>query len=309
METYHSFEEKDVFFKFGGNKIDNESDFIKCTNLLFAQDSRNTYIFRGMPEAKFKIFNTAQRAWFEISDTVDFSDEEKYDNFIVKLLTECKKWNSGTVPNLLKTYEVNEKNSISYLSFMQHFGLPTPFVDFTKNANNALYFAVESLPYDYRESENEIDNYFSIYYNFQDNTFFEGFNEIFNLNRGNKNSGEFDYQDLTKNGIILITDEIKEFKILNNIRIANQEGLFLYNNSPNLSLEEQYKLLSDMYLDKFGDTIFEKLSATKTFSGCLNIHKKFVKRIKDTLTEMNITKGFIYPEIEDLKDKMLKICT
>lgn len=309
METYQSLEEKEIFFQFGSNKIDNESDFIKYTNLLFAQNSRNNFIFRGVPEAKFKIFNTAQRVWFEISKISEFSNEEKYDEFIIKLLTECKKWNSETVPNLLKTYGVNEKNSISYLSFMQHFGLPTPFVDFTKNVNNALYFAVEYLPDDFKESKNEIDNYFSIYSNFQDNTFFEGFIEIFNLNRDNMNIGEFDYQDITKNGIILITDEINEFKIVNNMRIANQEGLFFYNNSPNLSLEEQYKLLADMYLDKFGETIFEKLLATKTFSGCFNIHKKFAKRIKDTLTDMKITKEFIYPDIADLKDKILKICT
>lgn len=305
MNTYNSIDEKEPFFQFGGIEIDNEEDFIKYTDLLFAQNSRDEFIFRGVSESKFKIFNTVQRLWSE-SKSKDLEDEEQYDKFIISLMDACKSWNSGTITNLFKTYGINENNSIAYLSFMQHYGLPTPFIDFTSDVNNAFYFAVESIPDKIVENKNEINNYFSIYSTYENNTFYEGFKDIFDSNRTNKNYGIFDYGDLTKNGVLLISRNIQEFMINNNIRIANQKGLFFYNNSPNLSIEEQYKLLADLYTDKFGNEIFEKLLAHKTFSCCFNFHKKYAKRVKQILEEMHINKDFIYPDIDKLKYEILK---
>lgn len=292
MNKYNTIDDKGQFFQFGEIKIDNEDDFIKYTDLLFAQNSREEFIFRGVSESKYKIFNTAQRLWSD-SKYYDLDDEEAYDNFIISLMDSCKSWNSGTILNLLKTYGINENNSIAYLGFMQHYGLPTPFIDFTTDVNNAFYFATESIPDDIVESESEIENYFSIYSTYENNTFYEGFKVIFDNNRSTKSLGEFDYGDLTKNGILLISRSISEFMINNNIRIANQKGLFFYNNSPNLSIEEQYKLLADLYTERFGEEIFEKLLAHKTFSCCFNFHKKYAKRVKEILTEMSINREYI----------------
>ena len=302
MDTYNSFEEKDQYFKFGGLKIDTDKDFKHYSLWLQVQFSKEDFIFRGVPEAKYKIFSSAQRKWHEIaSKTDDYFDEEKYDNFIISLMKKCKEWNLGTVPNLLNTYNINENNAIAYLSFMQHYEMPTPLIDFTKKPNKALFFAVNSIPDKISESSIEINNYFSIYYAYQTNPAYEIFKHIFDENRENNVNGEFNYEDLTKNGITLITDRIDEFKIVNNIRIANQEGLFFYNNSPYLSIEEQYKEFSDLLLLEIGKEELEKLLIPDTFAGCLNFHKKYAKHIKEILNQMQITSEFIYPEINDLK--------
>lgn len=306
MDIYNNFEEKGKYFKFGEMKIDTNQKFDHYTRLLMLQYSKEDFIFRGVSEAKYKLYNSAQRNWFSIAQNDTYQDEEKYDNYIISLMTECKKWNSGTVPNFLKSYGISENNSIAYLSFMQHFEIPTPLIDFTKSPNKAIFFAVDSIPENFIESENEIDNYFSIYYTYQDNVAYEIFNSVFEKNRNNRNEGDFDYEDLTKNNIILISDKNEEFKIINNIRIANQEGLFFYNNSPTLAIEEHYKEFADMLLDKVGEKKVKEMLVHETFSGCFNFHKKYVKHIKKILPDLELTREFIYPDINDLKEHIKK---
>jgi hypothetical protein len=309
LETYKSFEEKENFFQFGGMKIDTIERFNHFTHLLMVQYSKGDFIFRGLSEAKYKLFNSAQRKWKEITNREDLSNESKYDDFIISLIGECKHWNSGTVNNLLKTYGISENNSIAYLSFMQHLGIPTPLMDFTKNPNKALFFAVNSIPEDFKESGDEIENYFSVYYTYQNNTAFEIFHTVMEKNRESRSSGEFDYLDLTRNSIILISDRKVEYQIVNNIRVTNQEGLFFFNNSPDMPIEEQYKTFANLLLEKIGREKFKKILAHETFSGCLNIHKKFVGHTKKLLNEMDITKAFIYPDISDLKSHIENIFT
>ncbi|MDR1737234.1 MAG: FRG domain-containing protein [Candidatus Symbiothrix sp.] len=300
MEEYNSFEEKGIYFIFGDVRIDNDKDFNYYTDLLQVQYAQKNFIFRGVSEAKFKMFNSAQILWEKNSSEEDYYDENKYDELIIFLMDECKKWNFGSIPNYFKTYSISDKNAVAYLSLMRHYGIPTPLIDFTKNPNNALYFAVESISDKCRESHYEIDNYFSIYYTYQTNMAYDSFQDVFNKNRENKKAGEFDYSDLTKNGIVLITDDIDEFKIVNNIRIANQEGLFFYNNSPYLPIEEQYKGVADSLLERVGRQEFDRLLVHDTFAGCLNFHKKYASHIKKVLNNMQITKEFIYPELSDL---------
>jgi hypothetical protein len=49
-----------------------------------------------------------------------------------------------------------------YMSFMQHFGLYTPFLDFSYNMEKSLFFAQDKM--DNNESEIDIENYVSLYW-------------------------------------------------------------------------------------------------------------------------------------------------
>jgi FRG domain len=300
MEMYSSFEEKGTFFQFGEVKIDNDKDFNHYTHLLAIYHHKKDFVFRGLSESKYKLYNSAQRVWGQIASEEHVEDGDRYDAFVIDLISECKKWNISTVPNFLKTYGIHENNSVAYLGFMQHYGIPTPLLDFTKNPHKALYFAIEALPNEFVDSQNEMENYFSVYYSYENNSAFESFAHVFAKNREKKASGEFDYSDLTKNGIFLASERTEEFKVVNNIRIANQEGLFFYNNSPFKSLEEQYKGFADQMFEKFGEKKCEELLIHKTFCGCFNFHKKYVPGIKKIIEKMGITREFVYPDVNDL---------
>jgi hypothetical protein len=57
---------------------------------------------------------------------------------------------------------LTQKNDLAVLSFLQHYGCPTPLLDWTYSFVNSLYFATQKV-----QTANcswEIDNYFCVYY-------------------------------------------------------------------------------------------------------------------------------------------------
>jgi hypothetical protein len=265
----------------------------------------NDFIFRGVDEAKYKMFNSAQREWLSKNYAQDEYDNIHYDAFIINKIQKAKEWNNGTILNLFKTYKISEYDSLAFLAFLQHYQIPTPLLDFTSDPLNALYFAVEKINY-VTESPNEIDNYFSIYCNYQNNSSFEIFYDVYLKNKSNVEKNVLDYEYLTLNNILLITDRYEEFKILNNIRIANQKGLFIYHNNPRESLESQYKDFIIYFEKEIGEKKFKELLMHDTIAICFNIHKKYAKHIKNRLSEMGVTNDYIFPKIEMLMEYIVK---
>ncbi|WP_284461762.1 FRG domain-containing protein, partial [Chryseobacterium sp.] len=86
------------------------------------------------------------------------------------LISATKKWNNEVVKKLLINSGIDENNDLAYLSYMQHFGVPTPFLDYTNNPYVALFFAIDGI--NFTPSDNEIDNYFSLYFTYKTNTAF-----------------------------------------------------------------------------------------------------------------------------------------
>mgnify|MGYP005866414859 CR=1 FL=1 len=164
LEEYSRIEEKKEFFINGGSKVNHNID--KIFKLIRKyKEKGDSFIFRGCSEAKYRLYNSAQRLYINQelhkqvpSDTIS----EHYKNFIAELINNCKNWNNGVVKRLLENAGIDENNSLAYLSYMQHYGVPTPFLDYTYNPYVALYMAINNL--NYTPSDNEIDNYFSFYY-------------------------------------------------------------------------------------------------------------------------------------------------
>jgi hypothetical protein len=162
LSQYRSFAEKNECFLNGNTKfiINIDKLFDKIDELHRNRD----FIFRGVDEAKYKLYNSAQRHYINselFKHAAPDDDAGHYDRFVGGLIDECKQWNSSTVKNLLTASGIDENNSFAYLSYMQHFGVPTPLLDFTFNPYLALFFAVNSVKH--YPSDNEIDNYFSLY--------------------------------------------------------------------------------------------------------------------------------------------------
>lgn len=157
MEQYNSSSDKRNNFSSYKqiSSIGELEDFIK--GLKDLQSNRKLHcVFRGVNEAKYMLFNSAQRKWQDwnlVKIGITYKDR------INCMLNVCRK-------SLLSQYYKRlgiSTNDWLFLSFLQHYNAPSPFLDFSKDYKAALFFACNEI----RTPEttgSELDNYISIYY-------------------------------------------------------------------------------------------------------------------------------------------------
>ena len=119
-------------------------------------------IFRGVKEAKYKLYTSAQREWIK-GDLSKKLGEDGFADFVDRVLYQLKK--DTRLRNYLKTRGIIQ-NDMFLLSLLQHYGAPTPLLDFTYDREVALFFATredEKSQSDETRETTEIDEYFSIY--------------------------------------------------------------------------------------------------------------------------------------------------
>lgn len=111
-------------------------------------------IYRGVNEAKFHIYTSAQRFWL----TDNLKSQSSFTEFIGKLL--CKLKSDNTIIEYLKSTDV-AYNDVLGLAMLQHFGAPSTLIDFSLDLNCALFFAFDGMKKG--NPDDEIDDYVSIY--------------------------------------------------------------------------------------------------------------------------------------------------
>lgn len=123
-----------------------------------------TIVFRGVKEAKYKLYTTAQRDWI----TNEWQKQGvSFINFIEQLLSELKE--NTLLIDYLQSMGIIV-NDLLLLSFLQHYGSPTPLLDFTHEREIALFFAIDAEKQDEQENSTtnrqeatELDDYCSLY--------------------------------------------------------------------------------------------------------------------------------------------------
>lgn len=265
------------------------------------------FIFRGIGDAKYKIFSSAQRDW-NLNDMSQWAGKSylEYVNDIVK-----KAASSPLLAKVFNYYKLRH-NQVDFptLSILQHYGAPTPLIDFTYSLDVALYFATEFCQHSF--SNNIIDQYFSV--NMIDRSI-QGRNEFLNLlefsSGAYSNLSTFYPLQESSNTIFYITDfennysrrssksfnDQRPLTILFNQRIIPQEGLFVFNPSPKRALEEGFGRPlegSNLHLKKML---------------CVNIKKDLSDYIRRKINLSDIDKLYIYPQLDDyskdVKNKVL----
>ena len=277
------------------------------------------YIFRGVNEASYRLYTTAQRAYDELKLDIPYSD------FIQFYIDETL--NNQEICNYFegKDYQITD---FLILSLLQHYGYPTPLLDFSYDIYSALFFAIDNM----KEGNNdeEISDYVSLYIVNSANE--DMFPKLFHVNQ---NDGETIQQILLvegtpnpkfsqktkrsfstipfqnyKDSLILlvsggadsatrisIPNEISVDFYNNNPNLESQHGLFMYNSSYEKSLDRViYKQSSYLYKDKIV---------------CFNINKNLKKTIVTKYLEpRNINKETIYSDSDESKNiaKWLKKC-
>jgi hypothetical protein len=102
---------------------------------------------------------------------------------------------------------------------------------------------------------------------------------------------------MDKNNMSIILPENQQYKIVNNLNIINQKGLFFYNNHPWYPLERTFVEYIQTVIKKIGREKFDEMRMIDRVSGCFNIHKSLIPEIRKRLNDKGITRSFIYPDL------------
>ena len=322
IDTYSTIEEKANHFE--SINIETKDDFDSLAHCWTdsidqpSQDTGRRFIFRGLTEAKYKLFNSAQRFW----NGQELNHLGKtYQEFIQTEIDRARAFQANL---LIKFYRAfgHPAYDLSILSFLQHYGAPTPLLDFTYRFDSAAYFAIDGLRHN---PSTDIDNYCSIYVidtertprefpSIIDHISFnlEQIDDILERYKDSEIDTSSVLEDLeelkyktfhgltlfhipgfTPNGYPFQLKNVPHFNLVfnqHNLNIINQEGLFVFNSEQNKPLEYHFS---------------GNFEIGKTFQlpkiKCWNIHKSLNDYIIRYLTEnrpIPIDKKFMFPQEE-----------
>lgn len=254
-------------------------------------------IFRGMGEAKHKMFTSSQRFWI-INELEQWWKPKKYLAF-VNVFVE----NARQKPLFKKVFEyyklAGNQRDFPLLSILQHYGAPTPLMDWTYNLDVALYFATQGIAPSY--SSNKIDQYFSVYQIDKKQQQRNEFTNLIDWNNGSfpRISSFYEWEN-SKNSIFYISDfedkpiktsfrEERPITTIYNQNIIPQEGLFIFNPFPSKPLEDCFN--TEHNEDGNNLNLIPFL--------CVNIRKDLGEYVRRKISFKGIDDKFIYPDLKD----------
>lgn len=321
IKTYHSLDEKqNLFTSFQVNSKKEMDEMLVRLNRLEAN-----MIYRGVNEAKYKMFTSAQRQW-QAEDIPFRTDIADFNDYIERILDNLRR---ETALNQYYTSVGVIPNDFLYLSLLQHYAAPTPLLDFTHNIRTALYFATKDIRLE--PSDDDINSYFSLYtldVGYPPTAVIPHLDSMFadGLDRGKQlyessiqttdpriiNKSKIDRIDLytkwhaekgssglrdiplafienPQHACKVSTPYTHEDLTWSNLRIIAQEGCFLlYNNNPICSLE-------DYFASKRKDWM---IGSNNPFV-CYNIHKSLAGYIKENYLQ-GITETTLFPDLSSI---------
>lgn len=157
MKTYQSFKEKeDVYLD---NAIINDFDEFKREYRALTKSGRE-YIFRGVSDASFKMYSSAQRYWFKKGkDLVTNGTIKDYKDFLQTLVGRCLE--CKTAGRYISKYGIHY-NEMWMLALMQHYGAPSIMLDFSHDINSGLFFMCDGATRP--QGDESLGDYVSLYF-------------------------------------------------------------------------------------------------------------------------------------------------
>jgi hypothetical protein len=313
IPVYASLEEKRPFFE-------NEEFFIINTKAdldrwfrFYSSDFKKEhpvdFIFRGMSDAKYKLFTSAQRLW--ITDNM----EQWRANYTYKRFIEDLVRNAKANPLLERVFTLygydDSERDFPLISLLQHYGAPTPVLDWSYNINCAVFFATDGVQRK-QNAGNSIDNYISVYsihkkrlhqkkelLSLFDITgkHYPSITSMSDLgDEGNPNANVLfilsDFETTTRGDYLgpLSVKSTKPLTSLYNQNIIPQEGLLMYNPFKDRPVERLFNV------DPNGEGQNLHLEPFK----CFNIHKDLSEYLRRLIANRHgIKKSFMYPHLYD----------
>lgn len=284
------------WYKFLTSYIKNK-DRIKNTDnreLLINTD----FLFRGMGEAKYKLYNSGQRFWI-FNEVEQWWKPKSYLQYINEFIEKAR--DKKLFNKIFEYYKLHAtQRDFPILSILQHYGAPTPLMDFTYDIDVALFFATEKASPSF--SNKDIDQYFSIYLI---NKNYQKFNELNNLLDFTEGSfprlSSFYEWEKNKNSIFYISDfenkktpknsfrDERPITTIYNQNIIPQQGIFIFNPFPNKPLEDCF---NTNHLEKGNNLELEPIF-------CFDIRKDLAEYIRRRIKKNYIDHKYIYPNLNN----------
>ena len=118
------------------------------------------FLFRGVSNASYKMYSSSQREWMNRSIVKKLSNDDYY-RYVIKLIHETAKRKEVQIYMQQESVTYNE---FFILALMQHFGVPSPMLDFSLSMEKALFFATDGALNGWvDDGTDKLDNYVSLY--------------------------------------------------------------------------------------------------------------------------------------------------
>lgn len=317
---YESFEEKSNFFR-ENYVINSEEELNSFISKYSSQES--DFLYRGINTATYKLYSSSQVQWM-LSDAIcKRTNKEAYFNFIIDSIKLTRE--NDCVKQYIKDNGISD-NDLFILALMQHYGMPSPVLDFSHSIFGALYFAWDKCDRTLSDTQTQLSDYISLYVINKkidwvncsvQNVMRNSAEKLNDMLQKDKlfTAGMVDTKDVEKEflklpylkfkdwNFVAVEDNPKspvkisipvlqfdcEYQIIND-RIISQQGMFIANNTLDKPLVE---LMNDWCKDKY--------------FVCYNIHKKLLTYIKQHyLDTNNINEESIYCKEDDESNKLEK---
>lgn len=298
--NYESFEEKSEVFK-ENFKIDNEEEVDSIVSMYSSHEK--DFLYRGINTATYKLYSSSQVQWM-LSDAISKKTNiEDYYNFIMDSIELTRE--NNRVKQYIKDNGISD-NDLFILALMQHYGMPSPVLDFSHSIFGALYFAWDKCDRTLSDTQTQLSDYISLYVinkkidwvncsvqNVMRNSA-EQLNDmlqkdkLFTASMVDTKDVEKEFlklpylkfkdwnfvavEDNPENPVKISIPALKfdcEYQIIND-RIISQQGMFIANNTLDKPLVE---LMNDWCKEKY--------------FVCYNIHKKLLDYIKQKYFDTN----------------------
>jgi len=268
------------------------SDFDSLISKL-AQYSKEGSFFRGQADASWKLYTFSQREWITKDLKFKFRDYKSYETMKLAFIKSNEHARLKACTKII--------NDVSSYSCLQHYGCPTPLLDFTSSYDNALYFATcDNIGY----GDLETNSFISIYVIFEGGSSRTPFNDLTSFGsviesyrkqmavviEENGPIPRTDFTealnyDLWKDFQILLMKETEDFYMqIANPRSELQNGVFVAINSENKPFDEY----CNGNVERLENGYSSELALPKIT--CIDIHKSLKSQIMKYLESKNVNK-------------------
>lgn len=308
--------------------------FTERDQKIYANKSHNLW-YRGQGNIKYKLLPSAMR---RLENTVQNSKDlrryqrEKYEEFKFRL------------DDASEHIDTSSYTSCDYLALMQHYGVPTVYLDWSENAITALYFALEAYIDPKMVKEKNYED--AVLYIMHPNLYNEARKDLMNtvlsisskqLDYDIKETIEGDNKTLPNLSVhynqekyyMFLLGELDEKNVpdqplKNESLTENSDSLLylplaVYSSRANMRVRNQYGMFmafnlftppdketkfSYMALEKIQEAYLKLFLDKEPFMYKIAIKNECKQRIADWLKAIGMSKDMIYPELSNIGERI-----